>query len=63
MIGYPNSQKATHDLIKSLHEGGLGSRRIADHLNDKNITTQTGKQRKGNHVFETLKSYREREEK
>ena len=62
-IRYSNSQKATHDLIKSLHEGGLGYRRIAHHLNDKNITTQTGKQWKGNHVFAVLKRYREREER
>ena len=30
--GYTDSQKETHDLIKSLHEGGLGYRRIAHHL-------------------------------
>ena len=62
-IGYSNSQKATHDLIKTLHESGLGYRRIAHHLNDRNITTQTGKQWKGNHVFAVLKRYREREER
>ena len=61
--GYTDSQKETHDLIKSLHEGGLGYRRIAHHLNDKNITTQTGKQWKGNHVFAVPKRYREREER
>ena len=60
---YTDSQKQTHDLIKSLYEGGLGYRRIAHHLNDKNITTQTGKQWKGNHVFAVLKRYREREER
>ena len=60
-IGYSNSQKATHDLIKSLHENGLGYRRIAHYLNDKNITTQTGKQWKGNHVFAVLKRYKERD--
>ena len=62
-IGDSNSQKATHELTKSLHEEGLGYRRIAHHLNDRNITTQTGKQWKGNHVFAVLKRYREREER
>ncbi len=62
-IWYSNSQKATHDLIKSLYEGGLGYRRIVHHLNEKNITTRTGKQWKGNHVFAVLKRYKEREER
>ena len=62
-IGYSKSQKETHDLIKSLHESGLGYRRIAQHLNAKNITTLTGKEWKGNHVFAVLKRYREREER
>ena len=62
-IGYSKSQKETHDLIKSLHESGLGYRRIAQHLNEKNITTFTSKKWKGNHVFAILKRYREREER
>ena len=61
--GYTDSQKETHDLIKTLHESGLGYRRIAHHLNDKNITTQTGKQWKGSHIFAVLKRYRERLER
>ena len=62
-IAYTESQQRTHDLIKSLHESGLGYRRIAQHLNSKNITTLTGKECKGNHVFAVLKRYREREER
>ena len=36
-IGYSDSQQETYDLIKSLHDGGLGYRRIAHHLNSKKI--------------------------
>ena len=35
----------------------------AQHLNSKNITTFTGKEWKGNHVFALLKRYRKREER
>ena len=62
-IGYSKSQKETHDLIKSLHESGLGYRRIAYHLNAKNLKTYTGKEWKGNHVYAILKRYKEREQK
>ena len=62
-IGYSKSQKETHDLIKSLHESGLGYRRIAQNLNAKNITTLTGKEWKGNHVYAVLKRYRQRQER
>jgi len=34
---------------------------LPHHLNAKNITTLTGKEWKGNHVFAVLKRYRERE--
>ena len=62
-IGYSKSQKEIHDIIKSLYDSGLGYRRIAQHLNSKNITTLTGKEWRGNHVFAVLKRYREREER
>ena len=62
-IAYTDSQRKTHDLIKSLHDSGLGYRRIAQHLNAKNITTLTGKEWKGDHVFAVLKRYRQREER
>jgi len=62
-IGYSKSQKEIYDLIKSLHESGLGYRRIAKHLNLKKMTTLTGKEWQGSHVFAVLKRYREREER
>ena len=54
-IGYSKLQIETHNLIKSPHTNGKGYRRIANHLNKKNIKTYTGKQWKGNHVFSVLK--------
>ena len=48
----------TIERIKSLHENGLGYQRIAQHLNSKNITTLTGKEWKGNHVFAFLKRFK-----
>ena len=45
---YPNNDRYTieqeelHTKIKSLHDSGLGYRRIAKYLNDKGITTFKG---------------------
>ena len=42
----PNSwseeQQEIHDLIKSLHNGGMGYRKIAQYLNEKGIKTARG---------------------
>jgi len=54
-IGYSDSQPETYNLIKSLHDGGLGYRRIAHHLNLKNIKTLTGKEWNGSLVFAIMK--------
>ena len=62
-VGYSNSPKKTHDLIKSFHKSGLGYRRIEYHLNAKNLKTYTGKKGKGNHVYAILKRYKEKEQK
>ena len=37
--GWSEEEQKTHDLIKSLHDGGLG---IAKHLNEKGIRTARG---------------------
>ena len=60
---YSHSQKETHNLVKSLYKRGLGYQSIAQLLNSKNITTFTGKEWNGNHVFAILKRYRERQER
>ena len=62
-IGYSDSQHDTYDLIKSLHDGGLGYRRIAHHLNLKNIKTLTGKEWNGSLVFAIMKRNKQRVER
>ncbi len=52
--GYTGSRKETYDLIKSLHESGLGYKRIAHHLNSKNITTFTFMEWKGNCIKQII---------
>ena len=59
-IGYSDSQHDTYDLIKSLHDGVLGYRRIAHHLNLKNIKTLTGKEWNGSLVFAIMKRNKQR---
>ena len=62
-IGYSKLQMETYNLIKSLYANGMGYRRIANHLNSKNIRTYTGKKWKGNHVHAMLKRFKEREKR
>jgi len=59
-VGYSDAQQASHDIIKSLHNDGLGYRRIAQTLNQRGHKTPMGKEWKGNHVFAILKRNRER---
>ena len=40
---YSEEQEQTHNLIKSLHDSGLGYRKISQILNEKNIKTSKGK--------------------
>ena len=49
-----------HDLIQSLHESGLGYRKIAKLLNNKKIKTIRGNLWESNQVYSILKRYKER---
>ena len=49
-----------HDLIQSLHESGLGYRKIAKLLNAKKIKTIRGNLWESNQVYSILKRYKER---
>ena len=49
-----------HDLIQSLHESGLGYRKIAKLLNTKKIKTIRGNLWESNQVYSILKRYKER---
>ena len=60
---YTPQQQKIYELIKSLHDGGMGYRRISYYLNDKGILTNRGKKWGGNNVYSVLKRYKEREER
>ena len=53
-------QQENHDLIKTLHDEGLGYRKIAKHLNELGIKTIRGNKWKNSTVFSVLKRNRER---
>ena len=59
---YSPRQQEIHDLIKSLHDDGMSYRRISKFLNEKGISTPTGKEwgKTGNSVYSVLKRNRER---
>ena len=60
---YTPQQQKTYELIKSLHDSGLGYRRISYYLNDKGIKTSRGNKWGGNHVYSVLKRHKEREKR
>ena len=55
--------KSTYDFIKSLHDDGLGYRKISKVLNDKGIKTSRGNEWENTNVFSVLKKYKERQER
>ena len=58
---WTDAQQETHDLIKSLHDGGMGYRKIAQYLNEQDIKTARGNSWKNTLVFSVLKRYRQRQ--
>ena len=50
-------QEEIYELIKSMHDSGLGYRRIAKRLRDMNIKTARGSVFKNNNVFAVIKRY------
>ena len=48
---WTDAQQETHDLIKSLHDGGMGYRKIAQYLNERDIKTARGNSWKNTQVF------------
>jgi len=57
---WSEEQQKTHDLIKSLHDSGMGYRKISHHLNELGIKTIKGNLWGGNNVHSVLKRNRER---
>ena len=56
-------QEKTFQKIKSLHQSGLGYRKIAYKLNEENIRTHRGKEWGCNNVYSVLKRHKEREDR
>ena len=59
---YTEQQHQNYELIKSLHDGGMGYRKIAQYLNEQGIKTVRGNTWKNTQVFSVLKKYRARQE-
>ena len=59
---YTEQQNQSYELIKSLHDRGMGYRKIAKYLNEQGIKTILGNTWKNTQVFSVLKKYRERQE-
>ena len=60
---YSEQQQSNYDLIKSLHDSGLGYRKIAHHLNKTEIKTIRENLWKNSNVYSVLKKYKEREKR
>ena len=52
---YSEEQEQTHNLIKSLHDSGLGYRKISQILNENNIKTSKGNIWKYSQICSILK--------
>ena len=60
---YSPEQEKIFQKIKSLHQSGLGYRKIAHKLNSENIKTHRGKRWGCNNVYSVLKRHKERKER
>mgnify|MGYP000507053242 CR=1 FL=1 len=63
MKEYTKEQLKTYKLIRSLRKRGLGYRRVAHNLNDKEILTNRKTTWNAGKVYSVLKRYKERVEK
>ena len=58
---YTEQQHQNYELIKSLHDRGMGYRKIAQYLNERDIKTARGNSLKNTQVFSVLKRYQQRQ--
>ena len=58
---YSDKQRQIHDLITSLHNKGLGYRKIAQYLNEQDIKTERGNIWKNTNVYSVLKRFNQRQ--
>ena len=60
---YTEQQHQNYEMIKSLHDGGMGYRKIAQYLNEQGIKTVRGNTWKNTQVFSVFKKYHTRQER
>ena len=60
---YTPQQQEIFNKILSLHNSGLGYRKISHYLNNKKILTHKGNKWGNNNVYSVLKRHREREKR
>ncbi len=60
---YSSEQEKIIKKIKSLHQSGLGYRKISYKLNEENIKTQRDNKCGCNNVYSVLKRHKEREDR
>ena len=58
---YSSQQEEMFNLIQSLHNSGLGYRKISHYLNERGIPTHKGNKWGSNNVYSVLKRYAERQ--
>ena len=58
---YSPEQEKMFQKIQSLHQSGLGYRKIAKQLNAEGITTHQGNKWEGKNVYSVIKRHKERE--
>ena len=58
---YTEQQHQNYELIKSLHDRGMGYRKIAQYLNVRDIKTARANSQNKTQVFLVLKMYRQRQ--
>ena len=60
---YSKEQEETRKLIQSLHESGMGYRKISYYLNERGMRTIEGNRWKNTTVYSVLKRYKQRQER
>ena len=60
---YSSQQEEMFNLIQSLHNSGLGYRKISHYLNERGIPTHKGNKWGSNNVYSVLKRHKQREKR
>ena len=60
---YTEQQNQNYEVIKILHDGGMGYQKIAQHLNKRGIKTVRGNTWKNTQIVSVLERYQERQKR